>query len=134
MSTDILKTLTISFTSSLCTAVFIVAGTALAESVEVDPSVAAEEMTTDGEEGEGNGGEDDPVDELASMKAEMASLRCFVGHMTDNQNWVERATSSTAYPGYWTDIDRDSKSGWDQGPNSDAKQAYDACFSVDPQP
>ena len=125
MSQDLLKTITVSLTSSFCTALFVVACTAGADSKTAAPSLGDA----------GSGGVDDPGDDgdgvdaatLAALELRVAELEdfqssslCFIGHMTDDSSW-EGYTSP-----YWRDIDSEAR--WDQGPNSDATKAYEDCF------
>ncbi len=54
---------------------------------------------------------------LAATEAEVAALKCFVGHMLDDEYWEYDQWKPVAngYP-------------WNQGPNSDASKAYEDCF------
>jgi len=150
MSPDILKTLTVSLTSSLCTAFFVVACTAGAEKWGAEPPPAAPDNSGGGG-GDGDGssddggddGGDDPGDggndgdglsaeDLAAVEADIASIKCFIGHMTDDQSWWSEETEDDDYPGYWEEIiwnrNYSGSDHWKQGPNSDASKAYDDCF------
>ena len=146
----------VSVSSSLCTALFVVACTASAnktgssDSAPGDGHAEAEGGEHDDGGGTGDGaedeqddpgtGEDHPGDDTddgdAITAAELAELAgqiedlvafqtsalCFIGHMTDEQNW---SYSETA----WYDIPEESGAEWWlQGPNSDAQKAYDDCF------
>ena len=89
---------------------------------------------------DGNDGNDGTNPPSAALEAEVlrlgnevASLKCFIGHMTDDQEWKGSTTTSDNYPGYWDDIvwgagGNTGEREWDQGPNSDASKAYDDCF------
>ncbi len=143
MSSDLLKTLTVSLTSSFCTALFVVACTAGAEKPghdgahddsdhEDDAAVEDDDDGaggTDAGGGSGNVGDDGGDDDdglssadLAAVQADIASIKCFIGHMTDDQTW--NSSSSR-----WYDIsDEYGFASWDEGPNSDAMKAYEDCF------
>ena len=173
MSRELLKMVGVSVSSSLCTAIFVVACTASAnktggsDSAPGDGHAEAEGSEHDDGGGTGDGagdeqddpgtGEDHPGDDTddgdAITAAELAELAgqiedlvafqtsalCFIGHMTDEQQWVGLGTDHEDYPGVWSDITWgeavDSydygNSGYGmmtQGPNSDAQKAYDDCF------
>ena len=132
MSSDLLKTLTVSLTSSFCTALFVVACTAGAEK---PPETSAD----DGEWGsyaddDGGPGGDDDAAALAALELRVAELElrvaeledfqssalCFIGHMTDDQTW---SVSSNQFITMG-----DSSGQWEEGPNSDAMKAYEDCF------
>ena len=143
MSRELMKTIGVSLTSSLCTALFVVACTAGAEKMSHDDRGSDDGAEDDGEDDDGSGGNDDdggdgPGDDgddgdgvsaadLAELAAQLddlvafqASALCFIGHMTDEQQWD---------PGWdWSDIGADDAVSWEQGPNSDASKAYDDCF------
>jgi hypothetical protein len=151
MSQDLLKTITVSLTSSFCTALFVVACTAGADS-KTDLT-APDAPGSDGVDDPGDGGDDpgdggdDPGDggdgvdaaTLADLELRIADLEdfkssalCFIGHMTDDQSWHEYDEDSSS-SSEWRDIEWDYNStgsrGWDQGPeNSDSKKAWDDCF------
>jgi hypothetical protein len=147
MSVDFLKMVGVSLSSSICTAVFVVACTAGAEKMGDDDRGSSDEVAEDdGDGGSGEGddhggdsdgdGSDGPGDdgddgddvtaaELAELAGQIEDLvafqvsaLCFIGHMTDDQQWD---------PGWdWSDID--AAVSWEQGPNSDSQKAYDDCF------
>ena len=135
MSRELMKTISVSLTSSLCTAMFVVACTAAA---------------TDGDKGGGSGGDGsgdvsgddgddgglaDLIQDVAEMSATIAAQQasivelelfkssslCFIGHMTDDQYWSDGTED-------FNDLCSDCETSWDQGLNSDAQQAYDDCF------
>tara|TARA_B100000530_G_scaffold30887_1_gene18461 strand:+ start:57 stop:446 length:390 start_codon:yes stop_codon:yes gene_type:complete len=129
MSSDLLKTLTVSLTSSFCTALFVVACTAGAEK---PPETSAEDgewgsdAGDDGGSDVGGGGGDVDAATLAALELRVAELEnfqssalCFIGHMTDVQY-------ISPYDGEWTESEV-SKT-WKQGPESDSKFAYNDCF------
>ena len=133
MTRELMRTISVSLTSSMCTALFVVACTAGA---------------TDGDKGGGSGDDDggdgglaDLISDVAEMSATIAaqqvaiveleafesSALCFIGHMTDDQHW--RASSSDE--GSWREIegiDSTGQENWRQGPNGDGMKAYDDCF------
>ena len=122
MSSDLLKTLTVSLTSSFCTALFVVACTAGAEK---PPETSAE------------GGDAATLAALGLRVAELedfqSSSLCFIGHMTDDSYWDGwRVELEDPRDGAWKDIEWDGSSSgeweWNQGPNSDAIKAYEDCF------
>jgi hypothetical protein len=145
MSQDLLKTITVSLTSSFCTALFVVACTAGADS-KTDLT-APDAPGSDGVDDPGDGGDDpgdggdDPGDggdgvdaaTLADLELRIADLEdfkssslCFIDHMTDNQEW---GTQPPDGDGGWETITNTSGVDWTQGPqNSDAMKAYDDCF------
>jgi len=135
MSRELMKTISVSLTSSLCTAMFVVACTAAA---------------TDGDKGGGSGGDGsgdvsgddgddgglaDLIQDVAEMSATIAAQQaaivelelfkssslCFIDHMTDDQRWSYTSEA-------WGDVGTDGNDAWGQGPNSDSQKAYDDCF------
>jgi hypothetical protein len=73
----------------------------------------------DGPDDGDGGGDDVSAADLAELAADIASIKCFIGHMTDDQRW-------DGYSGAWED--KSDYHTWYQGPNSDALKAYDDCF------
>jgi hypothetical protein len=154
MSVDFLKMVGVSLSSSICTAVFVVACTAGAEKMGDDDRGSSDEVAEDdgdggGGEGDDDGGSDGPGDgdgddavsaaEIAELAGQIEDLvafqvsaLCFIGHMTDDQHWSGGNTSDSYYPGIWSDIEwydhDDGERDWGQGPNSDSQKAYDDCF------
>ena len=82
---------------------------------------------------DGNDGNDGTNPPSAALEAEVlrlgnevASLKCFIGHMTDDEEWRDVDSTSTED---WQMIEmRDGEVAWGQGPNSDSIKAYDDCF------
>ena len=70
--------------------------------------------------------------EVSALRAEVDSLHCFVGHMTDEQRWYARISDDGTDSSEWVDGTADSTNNgdypWNQGPNSDASEAYNECF------
>ena len=58
---------------------------------------------------------------IVELELFKSSSLCFIDHMTDDLRWSESNER-------WYDHGSDDSSHWDQGPNSDAQQAYDDCF------
>ena len=123
MSPDILKTLTVSLTSSLCTALFVVACTAGADKLDEDDDDWDNDGTTESEPpdvGFGDDGDDEGLssEELAELTATVAAQQeaivaleefqasslCFIGHMLDETQWTGRHPGQSDYPGTWRDI------------------------------
>ena len=73
---------------------------------------------------------DDPA--VAALQGDIASLRCFIGHMTDDERWFQGSDSS-GDTSRWRSIEPNSSgyygsTQWNQGPNSDSVKAYNDCF------
>lgn len=74
--------------------------------------------------------------DFVTLQAEHASLQasvdCWVGHHIDDQRWYDYGPEHDDYPGEWKTMVEEGISGdalqWEQGPNSDAVQAYNDCF------
>jgi len=98
--------------------------------------------TEDGTTGGGDGSTPPPevsaadlaelAEALVATEAEVASLKCFIGHMIDDQSWYPEEPDDSDYPGFWDEIDWNTSSHgsstWGEGPNSDAMKAYEDCF------
>ena len=72
--------------------------------------------------------------EVAALRSEVNSLKCFIGQMTDDQYWVQHNDGYTD-ESEWRRISPGENYGmyssqydWHQGPNSDAAKAYEYCF------
>jgi hypothetical protein len=121
----------------------VVACTAGAEKMGDDERGSSDEVAEDdgdggGGEGDDDGGDDDGIDDggddegfSAADAADIVSIKCFIGHMIDDQSGFEYDQDNGGSE--WRDIvwdyNSNGTSGWDQGPeNSDAKKAYDDCF------
>jgi len=70
--------------------------------------------------------------EVLRLGNEVASLKCFIGHMTDDERWFQGSDSS-GDTSRWRSIEPNSSgyygsTQWNQGPNSDSIKAYDDCF------
>ena len=147
MTTDTLKTITISLTSSFCTALFIVACSASADKSGEPPSLTSGYDDDDdgggygGGSDVGGGGGDVDAATLAALELRVAELEdfrssalCFIGHMTDDSRWDGERVGHDSYPGTWRDIRWDNygylegEAFWNQGHNSDAMKAYEDCF------
>jgi len=77
--------------------------------------------------------------QIEDLVAFQTSALCFIGHMTDDQEWFGAPTDHEDYPGLWSEITwgeggesydyRNRGYGYmTQGPNSDAMKAYEDCF------
>ena len=70
--------------------------------------------------------------EVNALRSEADSLHCFIGHMTDEQRWFARISDDGTDSSEWVDGTADSSNNgdypWNQGPNSDASEAYNECF------
>lgn len=69
---------------------------------------------------------------LVATEAEVASLKCFIGHMVDDEYWDAQLYSDGSDESGWktleTDHNNDGERTWHQGPNSDSMRAYEDCF------
>ena len=61
--------------------------------------------------------------EVLRLGNEVAGLKCFIGHMTDDRAWSADGLDEGSCT-----ITNGEGSPWQQGPNSDASKAYDDCF------
>ncbi len=142
---DTLKTLSISLCSSICTALLVVACTAGADKLDDDDDdwdndgtseTAPPDVGFGGDDGDGLSSEElaeltatvaAQQEAIVALEEFQASSLCFIGHMMDGKYWQPRIEGADGYPGYWIDIE-DLHYRWNQGPNSDAQEAYDDCF------
>ena len=66
------------------------------------------------------------------MERDIASIKCFIGHMTDDQYWRASIYSDGRDESEWrtmrNDYSDDGDMTWHQGPNSDSAKAYEDCF------
>jgi hypothetical protein len=140
MSRELMKTISVCLTSSMCTAMFVVACTAGAEKMSEggDGSGGSSDDGGDGPGDDGDDGDGMSAADLAALEARVLALEdfkssslCFIGHMTDDQWWKADNTDEIST---WGDIPWDDSgydhgaTRWEQGPNSDAMKAYDDCF------
>ena len=112
MSRELMKTISVSLTSSLCTAMFVVACTAAATDGDADLIQDVAEMSAT------IAAQQASIVELELFKS---STLCFIGHMTDDQYWHDGTED-------FNELCSDCETSFDQGLNSDAQQAYDDCF------
>jgi len=84
----------------------------------------------DGTTGGGDGST--PPPDLADVERDIASIKCFIGHMSDDQYWYASLYSDGRDESEWRTMSNDHTDegvrGWNQGPNSDAMKAYEDCF------
>ena len=130
MSRETLKTVTISLTSSFCTALFLVACTAAA-----NKQTSTDNGDRSSSNGSSVGGGSDSTDAatIAALEARVLALEdfregtlCFFDHMTDSRVWRYDHPSQQNYMEWQTITGRYDS--WAQGTDSDASKAYDDCF------
>jgi hypothetical protein len=79
----------------------------------------AEDGTTE----DGGDGSTPPPD-LSSVEADVASIKCFIGHMTDDQFYNDYDDELQDYGDRYPS----GNTPWEQGWNSDSSKAYEDCF------
>jgi hypothetical protein len=96
-------------------------GKANAEDGTTEDGTTGDGTTGDGTTGGGDGST--PPPDLADVERDIASIKCFIGHMTDDRTYDGRGSDRG-----WSDITDGEEDGWDQGPSSDSLKAYEDCF------